>query len=103
MRPESDDVKPYPACPDPGLWVARDSTASEIELGDFLYGLVRLIKPKTVLETGCYLGDTSVRIAQALKKNGYGMLMTCDIEPDRVARTKYRLSGFPGEVFCCRG
>ena len=74
------------------LWKARDIKGSEIEVGEFLYGLVRFLKPRIVLETGCYKGDTSIAIAKALKKNGTGMLHTCDINEELAKFTKNRLN-----------
>ncbi len=53
----------------------------EEEVADFLYGLVRLIKPKEILETGTYKGISASYIASALKDNGYGKLTTIEYEP----------------------
>ena len=41
----------------------------ECEVGEFLYALVRLIKPKKVLETGTHFGISSTYIALALSHN----------------------------------
>ena len=42
--------------PREGRWEVHDGTASEIEMTDFLYGLVRMLKPKLIVETGTYRG-----------------------------------------------
>ena len=52
--------------------------AVEIETGQFLYGLVRAIKPKNAVETGTFEGFSAINIAQALKDNGIGKLHTID-------------------------
>ena len=61
-----------------GDYLVPDGTASEVELGELVYGLVRMIKPQTAVETGTYLGWMSRRIGLALKENGFGHLWTCD-------------------------
>jgi predicted O-methyltransferase YrrM len=58
----------------PEIW------ASEIETSDFLYGLVRLIKPEDCLEIGTFEGDASIAIGKALKDNNLGTLFTTDIK-----------------------
>jgi len=80
-----------PLCPDDGKWSARDEQSSEDEVNEFLGALVRLIKPKFVVETGCYLGDGTLAIANALRANGFGTILTCDIDPTRVAAVDRRI------------
>lgn len=52
--------------------------AIDVESGEFLYGLIRMIKPKCVIETGTFEGFSAVYIAQGLKDNGFGFLWTID-------------------------
>lgn len=47
---------------------------------DFLYGLVRAVKPRGVLETGTYKGKATTAIARALEENGFGIIHTVDRE-----------------------
>ncbi len=54
--------------------------AVEIETGQFLYGLVRAVKPTNAVETGTFEGFSAVNIAQALKDNKKGMLWTIDCQ-----------------------
>lgn len=56
----------------------RDSDAITEAEGDFLYGLVRAVKPTVCVETGTHKGYSSLRIAQALEANDCGKLITCD-------------------------
>jgi hypothetical protein len=62
------------------MWSARDEQGSEQEVSEFMYGLIRLLKPAVVVETGSYLGDTTIAIAKALKENNHGKLYSCDID-----------------------
>ena len=87
-------------CPNDELWTARDEQASEDEVAEFLYGLIRLIKPSFVVETGCYLGDATIAMAKALKKNEHGHLTSCDIDKEKVeeVRKRLKLEGLENEV-----
>lgn len=50
----------------------------ECEVGEFLYGLVRILKPEKVLETGTHFGVSSTYMALALKHNNLGKITTID-------------------------
>lgn len=41
----------------------------ELETGEFLYGLVRMMKPEAILETGTHKGISAIYMADALKDN----------------------------------
>lgn len=60
-------------------WTTLNAESPEMEVCEFLYNLVRLLRPKRVLETGGGTGNSGAYIAQALKENKKGML-TC-VEP----------------------
>ncbi|RZU50274.1 putative O-methyltransferase YrrM [Krasilnikovia cinnamomea] len=47
-----------------------------------LYGLARLLKPKTVVETGIADGRSSFMILSALDRNEQGTLYSFDVRPD---------------------
>lgn len=49
------------------------------EVGWCLYGLVRAIKPVFCIETGTHKGLSALFIGAALRDNGYGRLVTIDI------------------------
>lgn len=53
----------------------------ESEVGEFLYGLVRVIKPDNILETGTHKGIASSYMALALKENNKGHLDTIEFDP----------------------
>jgi predicted O-methyltransferase YrrM len=55
---------------------------AEVEVLDFIGQLVRTVKPRLVVETGSYLGVGACYIGRALKDNGRGHLVTCEILPE---------------------
>jgi predicted O-methyltransferase YrrM len=80
-----------PLCQETELWTTRDEQSSEDETNEFLGALIRLIKPKFIVETGCYLGDGTLAMARALRVNGVGRILTCDIIQERVDEVNKRL------------
>jgi predicted O-methyltransferase YrrM len=90
---ESAFTEPSSICPRVDLWSAPDCMSSECEVTEFLYALVRLLKPAIVVETGCFLGATSVAIGRALKINRHGRLLTCDLDAALVAQVRKVVSG----------
>lgn len=50
----------------------------ECEIGEFLYGLVKMLKPKKILETGTHFGISSTYMGLALKDNNFGKIITID-------------------------
>lgn len=105
LFPESQFTKPSELCPRPELWHSPNGMASETEVGDFLFGLTRLLKPTVVVETGCHDGTTSFKIAEAIKANKYGSFLTCDIEEHYVVslRTEAVKRGLSIDAQCMRG
>lgn len=72
-----------------GQFQSFNSGGVEAEVGEFLYALVRNLKPENVLETGTHLGVSSSYIGQALKDNGFGKLTTLEIlEENKVQAEK---------------
>ncbi len=55
-----------------------------LEDAEFLYALVRLTKPRRVLELGTGYGISATFIAEALQANGTGLLLT--VEPNKEIR-----------------
>ena len=70
--------------PREGQWEVPDGTSSEVEMGDFLYGLVRMLKPALVVETGTYLGHSTRLLVEACFDNGFGKVVSCDVEDRNV-------------------
>lgn len=61
---------------DPGLTIDWSSTS---ELATTTYALVRMLKPKVVLETGVGAGVSSWTILHAMEQNGEGKLISIDL------------------------
>lgn len=62
----------------------------ECETGEFLYSLVRLIKPEQILETGTHWGIGTSYMALALEDNLKGKLTTVEFLPEIWKRAKER-------------
>ena len=56
-----------------------DDLSMTREEQEFIYGLVRALKPMLVVETGTYRGLTAEAIGNALADNGTGDLVTVEI------------------------
>ena len=82
-----------------GLLTAEDEWASEYEVYDFLYALVRLLKPKVILETGCYKGGATKRFVEGCKANGLGEVFTCDTDLGRIEETNSACEDWSGLYF----
>ena len=82
--------KATPECPHPERWHMYDSMTAEVEVLDFLKTLVTTIKPELVVETGTFSGLSTLRIAEGLKANGFGRVITCEFDPKVFAAAKLR-------------
>ena len=58
---------------------------------DVLCALLTASDQRTVLECGAFIGQTSLRLCQALAKMGGGSFTAVEIEPDRAAIAQERL------------
>jgi len=84
--------RPTPECPHPERWSMYDSMTAEVEVLEFLRSLVRTVKPQTVVETGTFMGISTLWIAQGLKANGFGKIITLEYDALVFAKAKERLS-----------
>jgi predicted O-methyltransferase YrrM len=82
-----------PECPHPELWKMYDSMTAEAEVLDFLKSLVIALKPHLVVETGTFLGVSTLAIAEGLKQNGFGRVITVEFDPQVFATAKERIDG----------
>ncbi|MGH9714608.1 MAG: class I SAM-dependent methyltransferase [Candidatus Acidiferrales bacterium] len=85
--------KPTPECPNPERWHMFDSMTAEVEVLDFLKTLVTTVKPELVVETGTFLGISTLRIAQGLRENGFGRVISCELDPTVYEEAKKRFAG----------
>ena len=82
---------PTPECPHPELWKMMDSQTSELEVLDFLKSLVLTIKPQLIVETGTFLAYGTIKMAEGLKENGFGKIITIEYDPAIFAKAKERI------------
>lgn len=62
------------------LFLAYDMGSTEIEVLDWLYATVCLLKPQSILETGTCKGLGTIALAAACKANGFGRVYSIEIE-----------------------
>jgi predicted O-methyltransferase YrrM len=81
-----------PECPHPERWSMFDSMTAEVEVLEFLRCIVTTIKPELVVETGTFSGISTLWIAEGLKQNGRGRVITCEFDPIVYAKAKERFA-----------
>ncbi len=91
---------PTDNCSRPEYFTMNSRVGSETEVSNFLQSIVYLIKPRFVIETGTYQGDGSISLAEGLRKNNFGHMVTIELDPVLAEKAKKKLAGFPVEVFC---
>jgi prolipoprotein diacylglyceryl transferase len=82
--------RPTPECPHPERWHMYDSMSAEVEVLDFLCQLVKTVKPELIVETGTFSGLSTLRLAEGLKANGVGRVITCEFDRKVFAAAKQR-------------
>ena len=80
-----------PECPHPERWSMYDSMTAEVEVLEFLRCSVITAKPELVVETGTFMGISTLWIAEALKQNGRGKVISCEYDPLVFASAKERI------------
>jgi predicted O-methyltransferase YrrM len=81
-----------PECPHPEQWSMYDSMTAEVEVLEFLATLVTTVKPNLIVETGAFLGASSVWMAQGLKRNGFGRIVSCEFDPQVYAKAQEKVA-----------
>ncbi len=81
-----------PECPHPEWWSMFDSMTAEVEVLEFLRTVVTTIKPELVVETGTFSGISTLWIAEGLKANGRGRIVTCEYDPKVYESAKTRIA-----------
>ena len=84
--------RPTPECPHPERWHMYDSMTAEAEVLEFLRILITTIKPALVVETGAFLGVSTLWIAEGLKANGFGKIISCEYDPLVFAKAKEKIA-----------
>src|SRR6202048_5384525 len=67
-----------------------DSMSAEVEVLDVLCQPVKTVKPEGIVETGTFSGLSTLRLAEGLKANGVGRVITCEFDPEVFAAAKER-------------
>ena len=89
--PKPEYHRATPECPHPERWRMFDTMTAEIEVLDFLKCLMTTVKPNVVVETGTFLGVSTVYMAEGLKQNGFGKIVTCEPDPAVFAKAKEKI------------
>jgi predicted O-methyltransferase YrrM len=84
--------RPTPECPRPDRWSMYDSMTAEAEVLEFLRTLVTTIKPALIVETGAFLGVSTLWLAEGLKSNGFGKIISCEFDPIVFAKAQERIA-----------
>ncbi|HEX9112523.1 MAG TPA: CmcI family methyltransferase, partial [Terriglobales bacterium] len=84
--------RPTPECPHPERWHMFDSMTAEAEVLEFLRTVVTTIKPELVVETGTFSGISTLWIAEGLKANGRGRVVTCEFDLKVYESAKARIA-----------
>jgi predicted O-methyltransferase YrrM len=79
-------------CPHPERWKMLDSMTAEVEVLDFLKSLVITVKPELVVETGTFMGLSAIKMAEGMKENGFGRIITCEFDPVVFQKAKERIA-----------
>ena len=81
-----------PECPKPERWHMYDSMTAEAEVLEFLRTLITTVKPELVVETGSFLGVSTLWIAEGLKANGFGKIISCEFDPVVFEKAKEKVA-----------
>ncbi|HTX40431.1 MAG TPA: class I SAM-dependent methyltransferase [Acidobacteriaceae bacterium] len=81
-----------PECPHPERWHMYDSMTAEAEVLEFLRTLVTTMKPGLIVETGAFLGVSTVWMAEGLKSNGFGRIVSCEFDPVVYAKAQEKIA-----------
>lgn len=84
--------RPTPECPNPARWSMYDSMTAEAEVLEFLRALVTTVKPNLIVETGAFLGVSTLWLAEGLKSNGFGKIVSCEYDPVVFAKAQERVA-----------
>lgn len=81
-----------PECPHPERWSMYDSMTAEAEVLEFLRTLITTVKPELVVETGAFLSVSTLWIAEGLKRNGFGRIISCEFDPVVFAKAQEKIA-----------
>ncbi len=82
-----------PECPHPERWHMYDSMTAEAEVLEFLRTLVTTVKPELIVETGAFLGASTLWMAQGLRANGFGKIISCEFDSLVYSKAQEKIAG----------
>jgi len=82
---------PTPECPFPERWQMVDAQSAELEVLDFLKALVVTVKPELIVETGTFIGHSAIKMAEGMRTNGFGRIVTVEYDPAVFAKAKQNI------------
>lgn len=85
--------RPTAECLHPEHWSMYDSMTAEVEVLEFLRTLITTVKPNLVVETGSFLAVSTLWIAEGLKRNGFGRIVSCEFDPVVYAKARENVAG----------
>jgi predicted O-methyltransferase YrrM len=88
---QAEYTSPTPECPHPELWRMLDSQTTEVEVIELLKSLVKTVKPNLIVETGTFLGYSTIKMAEGLRENGFGKIITIEYDPAIFAKARERI------------
>jgi predicted O-methyltransferase YrrM len=71
-----------------------EGSSIEIEYLELIRSFIFATKPEQVLETGPYMGYSTIALASALKENGFGSLTSIEIDSNFIEKTRQNLIKF---------
>lgn len=89
--PKPEYHRATPECPHPERWRMFDTMTAEVEVLEFLRCLMTTMKPRLVVETGTFLAVSTLYMAEGLKQNGSGKIITCEPDKDVFAKAKEKI------------
>jgi len=78
-------------CPHPERWTMFDSMSAEVEVLEFLKHVVLTLKPELIVETGTFVGQSTIKMAEGLEANRLGRIVTCEFDPLVFAKAKQQI------------
>ncbi len=81
-----------PECPHPERWHMYDSMTAEVEVLEFLRTMVTTLKPELIVETGSFLGVSTLWMAEGMRSNGFGKIISCEFDPVVFEKAKEKIA-----------
>jgi predicted O-methyltransferase YrrM len=79
-------------CPHPERWKMLDSMSAEVEVLNALKQLVLTLKPQLIVETGTFIASSTIKMAEGLRENAFGKIITCEFDPVIYAKANERIN-----------